>query len=493
MDHRWALLTVYVVAVAVLAVWVVASAPASNPVVYGYDTDIEVSVDVVDGAVGVDIAEVSASGLPEVDLWLGGAPGLVLTAPRQVQIDNAGVTVSGMDELLAQAFSVTGDDPVVPADVPTFIQVVVEQFPAAGGPRTPATPVDSSIVVEMPLVADGAVIARISATLTAVPRTGEDLGIPGAMDIPDQRLPRPEVGEAIPTKLADGRPIWIVGLDDDVVVVDARSPHAASGLVGWCGSMPGFIDSIGASRFTARGEYRFGPALHDLRAYDVDVHHDHVVATGRLAPPSGVDHVGPDVVMPPIEGSPVEQQGPACNSDPAINEAADQAGYYLEDFRGDPTWVQHDLSDWPDLAGARGDGWFRTDQAHIDGIAHLVGDVLIERRRGHIVDVAAPPGVARFLYGSDISSQPQTVQLVQVELDVGAVAFRPVMWVTADGVEPAAADPEPPRHLVGTHPVLSYQLHPAATLDGEPGDLVDIVVTDGTVVSVTPTTATGRH
>ncbi|CAN5355013.1 hypothetical protein BH23ACT9_BH23ACT9_25570 [soil metagenome] len=345
----------------------------------------------------------------------------------------------------------------------------------------------------MPLVADGAVIARITATLTAVPRTGEDLGIPGARDIPDQRLPRPAVGEAIPTQLADGQPIWIVGLDDDVVVLDARSPHAASGLVGWCGSMPGFTDSIGASRFTARGEYRFGPALRGLTTYDVDVRRDHVVATGRLAPSSGIDRVGPDVVTPPIEGSPVEQQGPVCDSDPVINEAANEAGYYLEDFRGDPTWVQHDLSGWPDLAGARGDGWFRTDEAHVDGIAHLVGDVLVQRQRGHIVDLAAPPGVARFLYGSDVSSVPQTLQLVQIEPDRGAIGVRQVMWVTADGIAPAAADPDGPRHLIGTQPSFGYLLAPDARLDGAIGDLVTMVIDNGMVSAVTPTPTTIRR
>ncbi|CAN5354966.1 hypothetical protein BH23ACT9_BH23ACT9_25560 [soil metagenome] len=100
MDRRQPLLGAYVIAVAVLAAWVVASPPEPNLVVYRYDTDIDVSLDPLDDAVRVDIAGVPTADLRDIDLWNGAIPGLVLTASRQVEVDNAGVTVVSADALL---------------------------------------------------------------------------------------------------------------------------------------------------------------------------------------------------------------------------------------------------------------------------------------------------------------------------------------------------------------------------------------------------------
>lgn len=47
-------------------------------------------------------------------------------------------------------------------------------------------------------------------------------------------------------------------------------PNTVSGLVGWCGTLPGFTDEPGASGFHAAGGYTSGPAPRGLITYAVD-------------------------------------------------------------------------------------------------------------------------------------------------------------------------------------------------------------------------------
>lgn len=486
MRRRWPLFATHVVVVTALAVYVSVTGPAPNPVVYDYDNTVDVSVTTVADDLELDAVGVSSGETKRAGASLSGGPGLVVTASRPVTVDNAAVTVEDPDQLVVEARRGNGDDPEVPADTPTFLELLVLRPLESEGAMRPVWPLDTPFEVDLPVTVEDQVVARIHVTLTPVPITGDDLDIPGMTDIADQRLPKPEVGEAIPTRFDSGRPVWIVGTDDDVVVIDARSPHPVSGLVGWCGSLPGFIDSIGGDRFTANGDYRFGPAPHGLATYDVDVLNDAVLVTHRRPPtprPDNADNGG----FPPIEGSELEQTGPCETSGDPTDVVDEDGSFYLEDYRDNPTWAQHDLSEWTPLDAASGDGWFRTDEADVDGIAHLVGDLLVRVERGRVVDAAAPPGTARLLYDSFDSSEPQTLLLEQVDRAAGAVVVREVYWVTAGGVAPASADPAPPRHLESAEPAAGYRLASGVTVIAEPGELVEVVVDDGKVTSVTPT------
>lgn len=410
MRRRWALMGTYVGGVALLAAWVVTRGPAPNTIAYHYETEASVTVEVLDGTVEVQAALLDAADF-EQEGPIDVEAGMTLVALRVVEPSND----DGLTEIVY--------------------------------------PLDRPVSATLPVLAGGDQIAVLSVELTPVPVTGDDLDIPGAVDIPAQRLPRPAVGQAIPSALGpERRPVWIVGLDQEVVVVDARSPHDASGLVGWCGSMPGFIDSIGGDRFTATGEYAFGPAPHGLTSYEVVQAADHVTVTRRLAPPARAFTNSSGLPLPLIQGSPVPQ-GPFCDIDTAVAQQANEDGYYLEDFRGDPTWVQHDLSAWPDLARADGDGWWRTDEVDVERVPVLTGDLLVRTRRGRIVDAAAAPGIARYPYQQNTAPSTRVMQLLEVDRENRTVELGDVVWVTPGGVYLSGEDPpEPSRRGSDHHP-----------------------------------------
>jgi len=70
-------------------------------------------------------------------------------------------------------------------------------------------------------------------------------------------FPVPSQPGAQAVLLADGRPAFIVRLDDEVTVVDARAPHGAGAvgrLVAWCaGPTPYFTDPLDGATYAADG------------------------------------------------------------------------------------------------------------------------------------------------------------------------------------------------------------------------------------------------
>jgi len=448
---------------------------AGNTTVYDREIDVATRVDAGHG-VEVSAAPVTSRALDEVNLLFGGSAGVVLTSTAAVHVSARpradGLTV----ELLAE----DGGGPTeLPADEPRLVMLRVTSIDQqAGALRDEPTDVPVQVVLDLTVTDPSGVVdvADVTIDLIPVPLDGDDLGIPGAASIDDQRLPRPRVGDVLPTQLADGRPVWVLGTRQGVVVLDARSPHQVSGLVGWCGSMPGFIDSIGGSRFTVTGEYRGGPAPHGLTSYDAIVDGDEVVVTGRLAPPPRSAFA--DVDFPLLAGP---TDGTFCEPDAAVAREANDDGAFLEDFRADPTWVQHDLTDWQRLGPDAVDGWYRTDEADVPDGPHLEGDLLVEMADGQVVDAASPPGTARHLF-DDVPSGP--VQLVQVEPRIGAIVVRQVFWVSPAGIAPATEDRPEHGRLVAAQP--SHALLPETDLpDGvADGDLVDVVTDGGAVVSI---------
>jgi hypothetical protein len=255
-----------------------------------------------------------------------------------------------------------------------------------------------------------------------------------------------------------------------VRVVDARSPHRFSGLVGWCGSMRAFIDSIGNDVFTAAGAPVFGPAPHGLVPYETVVAGEHVVITRRLPPAPWT----PDAPQ-------AELDGPGCQIDQPTAQAANEAGFYLEDFRGDASWVQHDLADWPPLDGATADGWYRTDRLDEPGLPVLRGALLVQRVRGRIVDGAAPPGVAR----QYVAGVPDgTYRWLLAAAGGGTPVFQRAVWVTPASLHPADRPPaRRDRHLVPIHTLTDIPVRPNTPIPAA-GELVDVTIEDGIVVWV---------
>lgn len=192
--------------------------------------------------------------------------------------------------------------------------------------------------------------------------------------------------------------------------------------------------------------------------------------------------------LPAIEGSPVEQ-GPYCENDAEIAAQAGEDGAFLEDFTGDPTWVQHALADWPPLDGATGDGWFRTDEHDLaDGGPHLAGDLLVHRERGVIIDASSPPGTARTLRLSGDEPAAVTGQYEQTSPPVNGVRqvlIQPVMWVTSTGIFPADTPPDDTdRHLASTQPSMGYWLAADVEIDVSPGDVITLTIVDQQVADI---------
>lgn len=122
----------------------------------------------------------------------------------------------------------------------------------------------------------------ITALAVATP-PGEDLG---TVRVPD-------VGDAEPVLLADGRPVFVVRTADAVNVVDARQPRPAGTpgrLVTWCDG--GFVDRAGGISYTASGELVAGTARSGLIRYPLVATGDGsvtVVGEGAPAEPSRRD------------------------------------------------------------------------------------------------------------------------------------------------------------------------------------------------------------
>lgn len=501
MRHRLSLIVLYVGAVLGLAVAVVVGGAAPNTGVYR--TGLR-STAVVEGELA-GVVRATTLTQDESRRLAGTGEGIVviLTAAAPVDLVGGEITVeggtrSGMGAALLplSGGQPEGDTVALAADVPTAVELVLTRNIADREGidieirMTPDGPVD----LVVPLRRQGGGEGQVRVTTRPVPVTGEDLGIPGQAGIDEQDLPRPESGEVLATQLADGRPVWVVGLSDDVAVYDARSPHQASGLVGWCGSMPGFIDSIGSSRFDMFGRYRFGPAPTGLVSYQTELTDDRVVVTGRLAAPPRSE-VPVEELYQPLPAAEVfaDVDGTYCDIDQDKAQAANERQEFVEDYTGDPSWDQHDLADWPAYEG-QADGWYRTTSASLPQVGRLRGDLLIRREGGRTVDAASPPGTARYLYapapGYRDGSHVGLLRAVgSVEAGEVTLDLQPVVWLTADGIEEVtgAAPPTPEAVFAPLPPGVGpdrYVVAPDVDVPDQPGTLVRVTVTDDLVTRI---------
>ena len=371
------------------------------------------------------------------------------------------------DEPTAVLLKIEGEE----QELPDSGEVVLEQLTGHADLRLP---------VEI-----GGEVGEVRVTVTSVTLGLDDLNtsIDAPGDVPDQVFDRPAPGVALPEQLDDGTPIWIVGLDEGVGVVGARSPHTVSGLVGWCGTLPGFIDSPGSSRFTADGRYQFGPAPFGLVPYGTVVDGETVTVTSRLAPEPR--DAGGTAGFPPIRGSAIPQTGPCPSELDVVDEDGGDVSAALEDYRDAPGWVQHDLTGWPPLDG-QDDGWYLTEDAETEQ-GQWVGETLIQRVDGVTVDLAAPPPGPMLVRPP--GPHPRAGLLVEQASGPtpscqactnGSAVILDVEWVTPTRLlptDPAGSRPEGPSSLVPTLPFNDAPL-PVPMADGlvlggaEPGELV---------------------
>lgn len=461
----------------------------STPSGVVYGTEILVVAE-IEGALA---ATVSATGLSASEAGEGGLVAigdavLILTSSRAAEV--ALDQVSSDRDVSAAISRLDGADLVVERqtaelqpDMPTVVLLEVSSESTAA--------LEEDVTISLPL-RDPFTGETSTVVVSLTPRdlTGEDFGVPSPVDIPDEQFTRPEPGRALPERLADGTPIWVVGLDDDVVVLNARSPHTPSGLVGWCGTLPGFTDSPGAARFDSRGRYTFGPAPTGLTPYAIEVGQDSVTVQRRLEPPPRPDEPGAaswEDLYAPIEGSDLPQ-GVMCESLADKAREAGQDGSFPEDYRESVGWVQHDLSDWEVLEG-QAEGWFRTTSAPLEGYGRIEGDLLVRREKGQTVDVVTTPGSPTQGYPREreradvlqfVSHEADAVEDCVVPCPHGAVQLREVSWVTAEDIiriEPDTPRPAPPLGLIGQFPFNADALGPrplgeSATVSADPGDLV---------------------
>jgi hypothetical protein len=157
----------------------------------------------------------------------------------------------------------------------------------------------------------GAVVLAGVADRVPVPFIEEaPLSVPAEPVAVNGMLPVPEVGEAMPAYLEDGRPVFVSHPEaGEVVVLDAVDPRAPWGwqhLVAYCSSSGWFEELRHGSRFDGWGEWTGGPSPGGLATYpsEVTADGDRVRVTGpRSQPPERRD---------PTDARQQEPRGPSC-------------------------------------------------------------------------------------------------------------------------------------------------------------------------------------
>lgn len=134
-------------------------------------------------------------------------------------------------------------------------------------------------------------------------------------------LARPAPGEVRADYLADGTPVWVVGLaDGEVRVLSAFNTHTPANLgrlLWWCETAEEFEEPAYGSRFDARGLKFYGPAPTGLPAYEITVVGS-TVQVGELGPAPPPDAGGsgrepdpdgclPDITFHTFDGWPVHE------------------------------------------------------------------------------------------------------------------------------------------------------------------------------------------
>jgi hypothetical protein len=145
---------------------------------------------------------------------------------------------------------------------------------------------------------------------------------------------RPSEDGALPFRLEDGRPAWIVSRDDEVRVLDARVPTAPGEpgrLVAWCGAADGvFLDVAGGATFSPDGRPLDDGSDRGLTVYPT------TERDGGATLDIGRD----DTVAPPASGDPGSTGCPAgaprTTHRPAADEIFDPTVAADEEPRG---WV----------------------------------------------------------------------------------------------------------------------------------------------------------
>lgn len=145
-------------------------------------------------------------------------------------------------------------------------------------------------VVALAGIVDGVPVPLIESARPSPPSQTVDPVAEGGV------LPVPEVGEALPAYLEDGRPVFVSQPEaGEVVVLDAVDPRAPWGwqqLVAYCSSSGWFEELRHGSRFNGWGEYLGGPSPGGLASYPSEVMADgeSVRVTGpRGEPPERLD------------------------------------------------------------------------------------------------------------------------------------------------------------------------------------------------------------
>ena len=168
----------------------------------------------------------------------------------------------------------------------------------------------------------GAVVLAGVADRVPVPFIEEaPLSVPAEPVAVDGVLPVPEVGEALPAYLEDGRPVFVSQPEAGAVVVldavDPRAPWGWQHLVAYCSSSGWFEELRHGSRFDGWGVWAGGPSPGGLASYPAELNADgdRVQVTGpRLEPPERPD---------PTDTPQQQPRGPSCveGPDPASDPA----------------------------------------------------------------------------------------------------------------------------------------------------------------------------
>lgn len=149
---------------------------------------------------------------------------------------------------------------------------------------------------------------------------GRDLG---AFEIPP-------AGEVAATWLEDGRPVYVLQVDGEPRVVDARTPHVAGEpqvLVAWCPDAGAFFDRLRGGRYAPGGEVIGASATSGLNVYRTDPADGNRVSVRDELRPAGDAAAGAGGDCPPGSGWVVHAPQPQEIFDPSVAADGEPPGW----------------------------------------------------------------------------------------------------------------------------------------------------------------------
>jgi hypothetical protein len=220
------------------------------------------------------------------------------------------------------------------------------------------------------------------------------LGNATPVGAPLATLPVPAPGEVVAARLDDGRPVYLVGVDEGARVLDARSPvdpGVVPALVAWCDGAQSFLDLTRGGTFGPGGEVMGASAAAGLDVYPTQVRGDEVVVRDGAAPAGTA--TGETVALDCPMGSAWTAHAPTTGEifDPSVAADTEPPGWVWLEGRLTATGDEVELCDGLDAACPSGASVVGIDPAKVQVVAGRFLGRIIDHEVRNLVIVPSIP------------------------------------------------------------------------------------------------------